>query len=164
MIVIADTTPLNYLVVVGYIHLLPTLFGQVVIPPAVWAELQDLEAPESVRQWIRQSPSWLEVRSVKRVDPSLTFLDAGEQEAITLAEEIHADKVLLDEADARREATRRQLSVVGTLGILREGARRNLLDLPTALGALQQTSFYVSTHLIQVLFDEDAEWKQQREQ
>jgi predicted nucleic acid-binding protein len=164
MIVIADTTPLNYLVVVGYIHLLPTLFGQVLIPPAVWAELQDPAAPESVRQWIRQPPSWLEVRSVQTVDPSLTFLDAGEQEAITLAEEMHADKVLLDETDARREAARRQLSVVGTLGILREGARRNLLDLPTVLGALQHTSFYISAHLIQSLLDEDAEWKQQRGQ
>ena len=163
MLGVADTTPLNYLVVIGYIYLLPTLFEQVLIPPTVWAELQDPNAPESVRQWIRQPPSWLEVRFVPiMIDPSLTFLDAGEQEAITLAEQVHADKVLLSEADARREAARRQLAVAGTLGILREGARRNLLDLPTVLGALQRTSFFISSHLIQPLLEEDAEWERQR--
>ena len=39
MLVIADTTPLRYLVVLGQIDLLPTLFGQVIIPLAVVGEL-----------------------------------------------------------------------------------------------------------------------------
>ena len=63
----------------------PINITQIKLHADVWAELQDLEAPESLRQWIRQSPSWLEVRSVKRVDPSLTFLDAGALTARLLA-------------------------------------------------------------------------------
>ena len=47
MIIVADTSPLNYLVVIREIDLLPSLFGQVIIPPAVWAELQPRELPWS---------------------------------------------------------------------------------------------------------------------
>jgi predicted nucleic acid-binding protein len=39
MIVIADTTPLNYLVLIDQPHLLPQLYGRVLIPQAVYDEL-----------------------------------------------------------------------------------------------------------------------------
>jgi predicted nucleic acid-binding protein len=57
---------------------------------------------------------------------------------------------------------KRRLSVVGTLGILREGSRKRLLELPAALAALQRTSFYVSPELILSVLEEDAEWKSRR--
>jgi len=75
------------------------------------------------------------------LDPALAFLDQGEREAIALAEELHADQLLLDDADARREAARRNLPFIGTLGVLREAARRELLDLRVVLVQLQETSF-----------------------
>jgi hypothetical protein len=46
MIVVADTSPLNYLVITGYDHLLPELFGTILVPPAVFEELNDPNAPE----------------------------------------------------------------------------------------------------------------------
>lgn len=67
----------------------------------------------------------------------------GEREAIALAEELQADQLLLDDADARREAARRSLPFIGTLGVLREAARRELLDLRVVLVQLQETSFFV---------------------
>ena len=73
------------------------------------------------------------LRSV--LDPALDFLDPGEREAIALTEELQADQLLLDDADARREAARRNLPFIGTLGVLREAARRELLDLRTALSS-----------------------------
>jgi predicted nucleic acid-binding protein len=55
-------------------------------------------------------PSWLEVRSLRSdPDSALDYLDSGEREAIALAEETHADQLLVDEAEARREAARRKL-------------------------------------------------------
>jgi predicted nucleic acid-binding protein len=59
MIVGADTTPINYLIIVGEIHLLPELYTQVFIPKAVEMELQDLYTPTPVKDWISQCPSWL---------------------------------------------------------------------------------------------------------
>jgi predicted nucleic acid-binding protein len=160
MVVVTDTTPLNYLLLVGQIGLLPRFFGRVLIPAAVWRELNNSETPEVVRSGIASCSSWLDIQySVEVVDSDLRYLDAGEQEVLTLAVMLGADRVLLDEAEARREAIFRGIPVVGTLGILREGARRSLLDLADVLAALQQTSFFVSPRLIRSLLQEDIERK-----
>jgi predicted nucleic acid-binding protein len=163
MIVIADTSPLNYLVLIDRADLLPQLFGHVLIPPAVFNELKQPEASERVRDWVAHAPSWLQVRSLhSRPDPSLDHLDSGEREAIALAEEVKADQLLIDEADARREAARRNLPYMGTLGVLRVAARLDLIDLPSDLTRLQQTTFYVDPELIHSLLEEDAARKKQR--
>ena len=49
MIVVADTTPINYLILIGETEVLPKLYGRVVIPPAVHEELTNSRAPASVR-------------------------------------------------------------------------------------------------------------------
>lgn len=90
-------------------------------------------------------------------DPHLDYLDAGEREAIALAEELKADQILLDESDARKEAARRKLPFIGTLGILRRAAQLEIIDLPSTLTRLQQTTFYVGPEVIQSLLDEDSE-------
>jgi predicted nucleic acid-binding protein len=149
MIVVADTTPLNYLVLIQHEDLLPRLFGRVLIPPAVSAELRRQETPHPVRLWLAQSPSWLQVQPLRsQPDQGLDYLDPGEREAIALAEELKADQILLDEADARQEAARRKLPFIGTLGVLRRAAQLDLIELPSALARLQQTTFYVDPELI----------------
>ncbi len=143
--------------------LLPQLFGSVLIPPAVFEELHHSETSNSVRTWIADPPSWLRVQPLgSNPDPALDYLDSGEREAIALAEEIHADQLLLDEAEARREAARRNLPFIGTLGVLREAARRELVDLPTVLAHLQATTFYVDPELIRSLLEEDADRKKRQ--
>jgi predicted nucleic acid-binding protein len=87
----------------------------------------------------------------------LDHLDAGERQAITLASELHADQILLDETGARREAAKRGLPFIGTLGVLRRASHLGFIELRAALEALQQTSFYVDPSLIRSLSDEDAE-------
>lgn len=160
MIVIADTTPVNYLVLIDAADLLPRLFGQVLIPPAVFTELKDPETPSPVRAWLANAPAWLQVQTLRsRPDPELDHLDAGEREAIALAEELKADQLLVDEIDARKEAARRKLSFIGTLGILRRAAQLDLIDLPSTLARLQQTTFYVGPEVIRSLLDEDAQRK-----
>jgi predicted nucleic acid-binding protein len=64
-----------------------------------------------------------------RTLPSEVDPDQGEQEAIALAEELAADLLLIDEWDARLEAERRHLHVIGTLRVLADGAGRGLTDL-----------------------------------
>jgi len=72
MIVVADTGPLNYLILLGHIEVLHILYGEVVIPPAVQDELLDPSAPEPVRSWISSPPPWLEIRTPGRIDPRLS--------------------------------------------------------------------------------------------
>ena len=60
MIVVADTSPINYLVLIGHVEILPYFYGRILIPPTVWEELQDANTPDQVRTWIDQPPGWLE--------------------------------------------------------------------------------------------------------
>ena len=159
MIVVADTTPLNYLILMEEIDVLPALFGRVLIPVAVREELLHKRASTKVRQWIERPPTWLEVRSpLIQADAELAKLDRGEREAIALAEELSANHIavqlIVDELSGRRVAEQRSLPVIGTIGILREAAEMGLLDLRDAFHRLQQTSFHISPALLAGLLRE----------
>ncbi len=119
MIVIADSGPLRYLVFIEQVHLLPLLYGKIVVPSGVAHELTQAATPALVRAWMEQSPEWMTVRSPRTALPELSpLLGAGEREAIALAEELAADVLLVDDEAARLEACRRNIPVQGTLGIL----------------------------------------------
>ncbi len=79
-----------------------------------------------------------------------------------MAEELKADQILVDDSDARKEAARRKLPFIGTLGILRRAARLDLIDLPLTLARLQKTTFYIAPEIIQSLLDEDTQRKLQK--
>jgi predicted nucleic acid-binding protein len=97
----------------------------------------------------------VEIGQPQRRTP-LTRLGPGEQDAIHLAEELHADLILMDDEDGRIEAERRALTVIGTLGVLERAAERGLLDLPPALTRLRATNFFVDDALIQEALARDA--------
>ena len=157
MIVVADTSPLNYLVLLGHIEIVAKIYAEVLVPQTVLDELQDSDAPAEVRAWVSAPPVWLQISTlIFRLDPLLNRLDRGEQDAILLAESLKAERLIIDDLEGRREAANRGLPVIGTLGILAERARRNLLDLPQALAALQTTNFHVAPDLIELLLANDA--------
>jgi predicted nucleic acid-binding protein len=143
-LIVADTSPVNYLVMIGHIEILPQLFEKVFMPAAVRNELADLEAPSVVREWISTPPAWLEVRSVSvsdAEDVTLQHLDDGEQAAIRLAVSLGADLLLMDEREGAAVARRKGLVVTGTIGVLDLAARRGLVDLKKAFDRLKRTSF-----------------------
>lgn len=155
MIVVADTTPINYLILIEEIDVLSKLYGRVVIPRAVSEELMRSRAPLKVQEWIKQPPNWLEILvPIGVVDAKLAKLDTGEREAIALAEELSADQLIVDELLGRREAERRSLPVIGTVGVLREAAEMGLLDLRSAFDRLRQTSFHVSPAILASLLND----------
>ncbi len=154
MIVIADTSPLHYLILLEHAEVLQHLYGRVIIPDAVVRELQAQRTPGVVRQWITNPPEWLQVRQIAvPPDPALAELDPGKREAIALAETLRADALIIDEKMGRREAERRKLRVIGTVRVLDDAAEAGLVDLPTALPRLQAFGFYLDAKLLQFLLD-----------
>ena len=124
---------------------MPALFGQVLLPQAVFRELQHPRTILKVREWATRLPEWLEVRTVASVaNGALMELDIGEREAIQLALELGIGTVLIDETDGRRLAEKFHLEVRGTLGILERGAKLGKTDFHRALSKLEQTSFRLS--------------------
>lgn len=150
MIVVSDTSPLHYLVLIQHESLLPALFGRVIATPAVMAELGRAQAPEIVRKWLAHTPEWLEIQAPRQIAKAALRLGPGEAEAISLAREIGADLVLIDERQGAKLARAEGLVVTGTLGVLRAAGKRGLVSLPDALAALANTTY----HHTKALFDE----------
>lgn len=155
MIVLSDTSPICYLILIGQIDLLPKLFQSVTIPTAVRDELLNEEAGNSIQAWIQNPPSWLNIQTVPQpLLPLSNSLGAGEREAISLAVSLQADLVIIDDLDARTAAQQLNLPIIGTLGILYRAGITRLIDFPSAIAQLQQTSFHVSQTLVQQLLQE----------
>lgn len=150
IVVVADTSPLNYLVQINFDHVLPALYERVFVPSAVLEELGHPRAVATVREWLTHVPSWLVVQQVAEVsDPQLARLDPGERQAIQLAKREHADLVLMDEKLGVRIAREQGLAVTGTLGILLQAARRGLVDIEVALAGIQGTDFHCTPQVIE---------------
>jgi len=150
MLVVADSSPLLYLVLIGQAGLLPSLFGRIFIPEEVARELQHPNAPEPIRAFILAMPEWLEVQNPRSLE-TIPGIDPGEQAAICLAKELGADLLLVDDLDGRRAAQERGIAVTGTLGVLDRAAHHGMVDLRQALSDLQATSIYLSEGLIEAL-------------
>jgi predicted nucleic acid-binding protein len=160
MIVVSDTSPLNYLILIGQTEVLSSLFDRIVIPPAVLNELEHSQSPELVSEWAASPPVWLEIVTPTAIDETLP-LGRGEMEAISLAQEIKADTLLIDERKGSIIARKLGLTVTGTLGVLALAAERGLLDLPQAIAALRQTNFREPADVIELLLQHDAQRRSQ---
>jgi predicted nucleic acid-binding protein len=154
MIVVADSGPLHYLILLDHTELLEHFYRQVVVPDSVAGELTAAATPRVVREWMARPPSWVDVRLVpsEAVAAVTDDLDLGERAAIALAETVQADLLLIDEAAGRAEARRRHLRVTGTLGVLRAGAEQGLVDVPDVIERLRSTTFYVDEALVATVF------------
>ncbi len=143
-IVVADTGPVNYLVLIRHIDLLPVLFERVILPDAVRAELADPNAPREVRAWVVKLPPWMEVHATPvgyfDLNP-MPGIHKGEKAAIALAAVLSADVLLMDDRKGVIAAERKGLRVTGTLGVLDLAAERGLVDFRQAITELERTNF-----------------------
>ncbi|TAK50450.1 MAG: DUF3368 domain-containing protein, partial [Saprospiraceae bacterium] len=107
MMVVSDTTAISGLFKTGHFPLLQHFSRQILLPTAVWLELERLEQKGYDLEVLR-SASWITTEAVQNIQLVAQLrheLDAGESEAIVLAIEKHADFLLIDEKDGRAKAT-----------------------------------------------------------
>ena len=137
MVVVADTAPLRYLVLIERDHILPALYGRVLSLP-LWPTNLTMRAPrrQSEGGW-PENHTGSKIRQPAHALGPEVDLDLGERETIALAEETAAGLVLVDEWDARHEAERRNLRVAGTTRVLADAAIRGLIDLEDAFERLR---------------------------
>ncbi|BAY47934.1 hypothetical protein SAMD00079811_55530 [Scytonema sp. HK-05] len=156
MIVVSDTSPICYLLLIDHIRVLQELYGVVIIPQTVADELNASESPSVIRDWIAKPPDWLQIQPVETLQNlELEKLEPGEREAILLAEKLKADLVILDDKAARRVALERDLRIIGLLGILKDAAKFGLLDLRIVFDDLREVGFWVAPSLLEQLLKEE---------
>lgn len=147
MIVVSNASPLQYLVLIDAVHVLEQLFGEVLRPPAVETELTRPRTPAAVVDWLQASPKWLKVQAPTISDPSLE-VHAGEAEAILLAKELEADRLLIDDRKAMRAAQERGIRTTRTTAVLALAAERGMVDLRAAFERLRLTNFRAPPELL----------------
>jgi predicted nucleic acid-binding protein len=122
MVAVSNTSPIFNLACIQRLNLLQQQFGEVWIPPAVEVELQRIPQDAVSKLVIDAKRSgWLKTRPASNA-PLIRLLTvelhSGEAEAIALALEMNAERLLIDERDGRIAARQLGLSVIGVLGVL----------------------------------------------
>ena len=150
-LVISDTSPLHYLILIGKADVLPAMYERIIAPAAVLRELEHPGAPEEVRQWASVPPRWLEVAAHAALIELARPLDPGEHAAISLAVELQADLILLDESDGRKAARAMNLQFIGTVGVLVSATKRKVLakrGAEAAIDALRRTNKRIKPRIL----------------
>jgi hypothetical protein len=126
-----------------------------VVPPAVVTET----APSV------SLPEWIEVRSLGQPLSALVLrasLGAGERQAISLALEMEASWLILDDQPARRLAEGLGLSVIGTLGVLMAAKRHGMVtSVRPLIDALAGHGFRMSPDLYEMVLRDAGEGSDQ---
>jgi len=163
MPVVSNTSPLLNLAIIDHLFLLPQQFGQVLIPQAVLAELkvnQALPGSNALRTALNEG--WLIPQSVSNkalVSLLRQELHQGESEAIALAVEVSAERILLDEKEARQSARALGLALTGILGILLKGWHEGTVaSMKVVTERLQrEANFWIAPDLLNQLLQESGE-------
>ena len=161
MIVVSDTTPIVALLKAGRLELLHDLFGQVVIPDAVYAELSakpkfqdEAEAIDTCGFIARKSASDTTMIDSLR---QIAGMHLGESEAIVLYGELHADLLLVDDAKARKTAANLKLNMTGTVGIVKAGYLNGMLtreDVVSCITNFKNNEIFISEAHYEKLLNE----------
>jgi predicted nucleic acid-binding protein len=160
MIVVADTTPLISLLKINKIDLLEKMFGQVMIPQAVYNELTVDErfVMEAEQIKVKQFIVIKEVVNIESIDilKRATGLDQGESEAIILTDEMKADLLLMDEAKGRSVSSQMGLNIMGTIGLLMvayEECELNADEVRECIDGLQRAGRHIGQRHYQMLLN-----------
>ena len=140
MIVVSDTSPLIVLAKLHMLDHLRTMFGSVLIPLEVREELAAKGEVQGAPDVLSQCGEWMVVKTPGTL-LELTGLDAGEIAAISLALDVKAGFLMIDERDGRKIAQSLGLQIIGVVGLLESFARRGLVSLAEAFQELKNTNF-----------------------
>jgi len=136
MKVVSNTTPIISLASAGQIILLNKLFGEIIIPEAVYHEIKAKMSYE----YHEVDADFIKVQSIQDIhykDILLNHLDAGEAETIVLASEVNADIAIIDDNIGYQTAKNNGLHVIRTLSILQLAKEKGMIPgIKTILDAM----------------------------
>jgi len=149
-IVIVNTSPLFYLHRLGYFRILEKLYGEIIIPHAVFTELEEgKKFGEDVPDI--ENFHWIKVKNVTVPSFIKMIPDLGKGEAEVLALGCEEDNPLLiiDDALARKIASLQKIKLTGTAGVLLKAKKGGYIkDIKSIIEKLKEAGFYLNDKLI----------------
>ena len=150
--VIVNSTPLIALCHVNQLNILKELYGEVIIPSAVYDEIS-VKKDSVCKKIVDESLEWIHVQKIQNVMAKAMFksqLHDGEVEVMILAKEQNADVVIIDDQNAKKYAKYLELPVTGTLGILIKAKQVGYIpELKPLLDVMVQNGIYIKNSLIE---------------
>ena len=150
--VVVNTTPLIALSHVSQLDVLKRLYGEIVIPEAVYRELS-IKTESICKKAVDNSLEWIRIKSINNEMAKAMYktqLHDGEVEVIILSKEIAADVVIIDDANAKKHAKYLGLPVTGTLGVLIKAKREGYInELKPIFSQMVENGIYISQSLME---------------
>lgn len=147
--VIVNSTPIIALAKAGKLDVLKAMYGQVIIPEAVFNEVTAKD--DSAKAMLLKNNDWIKVKSIKNTAEKIMFrarLHDGEVEVMILARELDADLVVIDDYAARKTAEYIGLTLTGTIGILIKAKQNGYIDeVMPIVQVMEQNGIYYSGQL-----------------
>lgn len=153
MILVADASALIALATCDSIALLEAIFGEMLVPEAVFSEVTALDKPQSVRlrNYLYGKVRAVDMQYFVYLD---AFADAGETQAMLLYKEVAADYLLIDDRRGRKVAKINQIKTVGSLGVLLQAKRIGLVPrVAPLIEQIAASPVFMSESLIQTVLE-----------
>lgn len=158
-VAIADSGPLICLARINQLELLPRLFTRILVPLEVWNEVTVKGQGRAGAHEVSQV-TWMDIQTPdpQLVKPLSILVDAGEAEAIALAQTVEDCTILLDDARARKIAQRLNIKQIGTIGLLLRAKRRGLIEtIKPHIDSLIENGIYIRRELIDAVLKDAGE-------
>lgn len=153
MILVADASALIALATCDSLSLLEVIFGNVLVPEAVFSEVTAVDKPQSarLRSYLHGKVRAVDMQRYVYLD---AFADVGEIQAMLLYKEVAADYLLIDDRRGRKVAKINQIKTVGSLGVLLQAKRIGLIPRVAPLvEQIAASSVFMSENLIQAVLE-----------
>lgn len=153
MILVADSSALIALATCDSLNILEDIFGDVLVPEAVFAEVTSLDKPQSerLRSYLKGKVRAVDMQRFIYLD---AYADAGETQAMLLYKEVVADYLLIDDKRGRKVAKINQIQTIGSLGVLLQAKRLGLIpSLAPLLTQILASPIFMHADLIKTVLD-----------
>lgn len=156
MIVVSDTTPVISLIKIEKLELLKNLFGEILIPEAVFRELTTNNLFSDEAEIVKKC-EFLKIVSVQNkksleILQKITGLDDGESESIIIVDEQKSDLLIMDERKGRKVAEKMGITLTGTVGILIQAFNEKMIsadDVKLCLQNMRNQNIRISESLVE---------------
>jgi predicted nucleic acid-binding protein len=153
MILVADASALIALAPCDSLDLLDAIFGNVLVPDAVYAEVTESDKPQSdrLRSYLQGKVREVDLRYFIYLD---AYADLGETQAMLLYKEIDADYLLIDDRRGRKIAKINKIKTIGSLGVLLQAKRTGLIPcVAPLLETIAASPIFVSESLMSIVLE-----------